>query len=127
MKGLIAAAIVVASFMAFLAWGQSTQLVDPSAKQYGKTSEVTAIYSTDANYSETMPAVALPGRRSIEIQNNGPNNLKCRVGDGGTFTRVVAASGGVFAADIGAAVPLQCKVLTATQTTGAATAVTEIR
>lgn len=103
---------------------------DASAKFSGATTEILV-----SNTVQTaVPTTVLANRRAIEIQNLGPNAIYCAVGPAATpptavllKTRQVAASGGVWAIDLGPNVIINCLAATANQVTGAATIVTEVR
>ena len=98
--------------------------VDASARVTGVTVE-TIVTTTSA----TIPGTALPGRRAIEVQNLGPNDIFCALNTTAVVnkSRKVAASGGVWSIDITSQIGVNCIAATANQATGAATIVTEVR
>ena len=97
-----------------------------SARRAGKTTEVLV---SNAGGGTAVPTTALTQRKSIELQNLGPNAIFCTV-DGTApvvnKARQIAANG-TWALDVGPAVVLTCIAATAAQVTGAATIATEVR
>lgn len=99
-----------------------------SARWGGKTQQVLVLNSAPT----LVPAVALAGRKAIEIQNLGPNVIYCTV-DGqapaidGSLGRMIGATNGTWALDVGAGVVIKCIAKTADQVSTAATQVTELR
>jgi hypothetical protein len=102
------------------------QPVDSAARTQGKTTEVLVSNTTPT----AVPAVSLTGRRQLEVQNLGPNDIFCTA-DGSTpvvaKARKVAASGGVLTLPIGANIVVTCIAQTQAQATGAATIATEVK
>lgn len=98
-----------------------------SATVVGETTEVLV---TNAAGGTTVPASALASRRSIEIQNNGPNPIYCTV-DGSAPVATTngrwVLSGQAWSLDIGPLIVVRCIAGSAAQLTGAATMVTELR
>jgi len=111
--------------------GAVTQATRPwtvSAAAY--SAGITTESLVSASVATTVPSSALIGRRAVEIQNLGPNAIYCALGGTAPVvskTRAIAASGGVWAIDLGAGVIVKCLAATADQVTGAATITTEVR
>lgn len=100
-----------------------------AAKTSGATTEV--LVSSSA--TTTLPATPLVGRRSVAIQNLGPNALWCSIGSpttpvvGKSWKIDSLASGqNVLFLDISDKILVRCIAATATQVTGAATIVVEV-
>lgn len=122
MGRMIRVALVVCSLLPTLAAADTII----AALGGGKTSEWVV---TNAAGGSTL--TNLSERRAIEIQNLGPNAIYCTV-DGSapvatTNGRMVAATSGTWALDVGASVTIRCIAATAAQVSGAATMVTELR
>jgi len=99
-------------------------VVNPSARVAGKTTQVLVL-----NTSTAVPTTALVRRKTMEIQNNGAGTIYCTV-DG---TAAVAttngrwiAAGAAWSLDVGNGISVNC-IAAASQTSGAATMVTELR
>jgi hypothetical protein len=107
--------------------GGNPWLTNTSAQLGGATTEV-LVQTYDGGCS-SMPTTPLSGRRSVELQNMGPNEINCTVNGScpgvGSGRRI--ASGGTWALDIGSAVLVKCVANTLTQLSDAGTWVTEIR
>lgn len=121
-KWIVVLGVVFAGFVAS-AVNPVVPRVDTSAFQSAKTTEVLVWKSLDGGYA-AMPSSALSGRRAVEIQNNGPNVLKCRAGSG-DFVREIAVDS-TWSTDVTDAITIQCDV-SADQVAGNATAVTEVK
>jgi hypothetical protein len=75
-----------------------------------------------------MDAAPLSGRKGIEIQNNGPNNITCQLRTSTNLTTVkgrIITPGDVWAVGAVGQTAVYCIATTANQVTGAATTVTE--
>jgi len=110
----------------------SAWLVDPSAKLGAKTSECLV---SNAAGGTACPAVALAGRRWLEVQNLGANAIYCTV-DGSapvvSKSRRIAPLPASGAADswtlaAGPSIIVTCIAASAAQSSGAATIVSELR
>jgi nitrogen fixation-related uncharacterized protein len=91
-----------------------------------ETTEV-LVLNTAATAVPTSPLV---GRRSVEVQNLGPNAIFCTLGGDTPVvskSRQLAASGGTWAFDVSEAIVVKCIAGTADQVTGAATIVSEVK
>ncbi len=75
-----------------------------------------------------VPTTGLAGRRSVSINNNGPNEIRCGFNNSVTTSTgtAVAANGGYVSWDITDAVTVYCIAKTANQSAAAATNYTEI-
>jgi len=112
--------------------------VDFSAQVGGNTAEVmvktaTVTYMPSASATPGT-STALAGRRALEIQNNGPNDLWCAIGTALappapviSKARRIPALGGVWNPDLGSGVLVACVAAVADQVTGAATSVSEVK
>ncbi len=108
-----------------------TVSTNSSAVTSGVLTESLVLFS-DAG---TVPASPLSGRRSIELQNLGPNAIWCAVGSTSTAVTIgkarklgsVGSVDSVWSLDISDAVAMRCISSTADQVTAGATAVTEIK
>lgn len=103
--------------------------VNPSAKYAATTTETLVLNAT----ATAMPASVQKPRKSVEIQNLGPNAIFCCIGTVASpctptvnKSRQVAASGGSWTVDASSNLIVKCKAATADQATGAATIVTEV-
>lgn len=78
--------------------------------------------------STATPTTPASGRRSIEIQNRGPNSIFCKPGGTGALntTREIRP-GDAWSLDLGSAIAVGCRAATADQVTTAATIVTELK
>lgn len=88
----------------------------------GKTTEV--VLPADAGYA-SMPTTALSGRKAIEIQNNAPTVIKCRVGSG-SYVREIPADG-VWAVGVADTIVIGCQSPAGDQASGNAVSVSEFR
>ncbi len=97
-----------------------------AARRAGATTEVLVLASGPV----TMPTTALVQRKSIELQNLGPNPIYCTVGGSAPVllkSRQVPANGGTWSLGVGPSVLVKCLAATGDQVTGAATIVTEVQ
>lgn len=109
-----------------VAWPITASYPNLSAQTSGDCDEVLV----DNTTVTAVPASDLAGRRSIEIQNLGPNAIYCSLGGEDpvlTKSRKIDAAGGTWALDISDAVDVECLAATADQVTGAATIVCETK
>lgn len=109
-----------------LAWPVTASYPNLAAQSSGDCDEVLV----DNTTVTAVPASDLSGRRSIEIQNLGPNAIYCSLGGEDpvlTKSRKIDASGGTWALDVSDAIDVECLAATADQVTGAATIVCEIK
>lgn len=77
------------------------------------------------NTAVAVPASALVGRRSIEIQNRGPNSIFCGPGTPVALKAREIRPGESWAADVVDTIALKCITASVNQLTTAATIVTE--
>lgn len=92
--------------------------------------------STSTAYGEVLvltaatavPTTILTGRRSVFVQNNGPNEIVCATNTSVSLTNGVtlAANGGNITLDCGTPCAMNCIAQTANQVSGAATNFIEI-
>lgn len=126
LRALALAFLALALALPALAPAQ-VQPVDNTARTAGKTTEVLV---SNAAGGTAVPSATFSGRRTLEIQNLGPNDIYCTV-DGSApvvnKSRKVAANGGSFALAVGGQIPVKCIADAAAQVTGAATIATEIK
>lgn len=95
---------------------------NPAAVTSGTLTEVLVQTSSTA-----VPSSALSGRRSLEIQNLGPNTIFCSPGTPVLNKSRAIAPNSAWALDVGSAVVISCLAATANQSTGAATIATEVK
>lgn len=99
-----------------------------SARRGAKNQEVLVLTTAGGT---AVPTTALVGRKSITLQNLGPNVIFCTL-DGssplttGALGYRIDANGGVVTFNVGPAVAVKC-ITTVNQLTTAATQVTELR
>lgn len=112
-----------------------TAAVNPAAQTTAKTTMVIVENVTDGGCT-TVPASSLSGRRAIELQNQGPNSIWCKLGATGTDAGVCpigAGDGreivadGIWAMDVSDSILVQCWAQTASQVDGGATCVNEVK
>lgn len=112
----------------FRATPTGEQRVNAASQSSGKTTEVLVLTSCT-----TVPPTSLSGRRTLGLQNCGPNDITCFLaiscGAAATGISVPAKASGIcgfFAMDISANIPVSCIASTAPQLTTAATIAIEL-
>lgn len=104
-------------------------VVNDSASSSGVTTEVLVLNSATTD----VPATPLAGRRSMEIQNLGPNAIFCCLGTAASNCTAAANTSrqigvdGTWSLDISDNIEVDCFAATADQLTTNGTIVTEVR
>lgn len=108
------------------------QPVNTSSRRSGKTTQVLVLNSA----ATLVPTVNLAGRKTVLLQNLGPNAIFCTVGGetplttgalGYRIEAATATASTTLRLDAGSAIAIKCIAATADQATTAATQVTELR
>jgi hypothetical protein len=124
LTGLVAAGLV------WLPWGMpgatAATLPSPVELVAGQTPTLVQEWLVTTT-SSCITAVS--GRKAIELQNLGPNDIFCSLTSAAVLnkSRRIDKSGGSWALDVGDTIPVCCIAATANQVTGAATIVTQPR
>jgi hypothetical protein len=83
-----------------------------------------------ASAATAMPATALKARKAVELQNNGPNDIWCALGNASSAvaqaSRRIQANGGTWSMDASTAVAIYCIAVGSDQVHLAATTFTEL-
>lgn len=138
MKTMIALALLLLPTLGFAQSTVSQGNGSPSVVEWrvnasaNLAAKSTTVCVTNAAGGTAVPTTTLAGRKSIEIQNLGPNAIYCTV-DGQAPTvatlgrKIIGNADATWSTDVGPGVTIKCIAATAAQVAGACTMVTEVR